>query len=259
MSRKQSKATEQANMRRASERAAAIRAQQERKERRTRALLVSSAVVAVLILVVAVVAAVQASRDTTGQAATPPAGVVDRYSVQMGSSSAPAKVTIYEDFMCPYCGDFERVSEQKLKQYAATGKAQVSYHVVSFLDRSSTTDYSTRAANALAVVLDTAGPGVALRFHNLLYAHQPQEGTAGLSDQQLVGLAVQAGAKSKAVTGPIKDLKFEQWVVNSTNAWSKRGYNSTPTVTVNGKKVAFSSAADLMTNVDAAIQKAQSK
>ncbi len=259
MTKKQSKATQQANMQRASERAAAIRAEHDRKERRTRTLLVTAAVVAVLIVVVAVVVAVQAGRDTTGKAATPPNGAVDTYSVAMGETNAPVTVTVYEDFMCPYCGLFEQVSEERLKKYADSGDVQVRYHVVSFLDHASSSDYSTRAANALAVVLDTAGPEVAVKFHDALYANQPEEGSAGLSDEELVDLAVEAGADKGAIEGPISDLKFEQWVVNSTEAWSKRGFTGTPTVTVNDEKVDFKSAEDLLSNTEQAIQDALAK
>jgi len=259
MTKKQSKATQQANMQRASERAAAIRAEHQRKERRTRTLLVSAVVVAVLLIVVAVVVAVQANRDTTGQAGAVPSGAVDTYSVAMGKPDAPVTVTVYEDPMCPYCGDFEKVSEDKLRQYADSGDVQVRYHMVSFLDRASTSKYSTRAANALGVVLDTAGSDVAIEFHNALYANQPPEGSAGLSDQQLIDLAVKAGADEQAIKGPIDDLKFQQWVVNATNDWSKKGFQGTPTVTVNDKKVGFTSAEDLLANTEQAIQEALTK
>lgn len=259
MTKKQSKATEQANMRRASERAAAIRAEQERKERRTRTLLVTSAVVAVLLIVVAVVVAVQASRDTTGQAGAVPKGAVDTYTVPMGKADAPVKVTVYEDAMCPYCGLFEKASENMLKKYAASGNVQVRYHMVSFLDTASTTKYSTRAANALGVVLDTAGPQTAIKFHNSLYANQPPEASAGLSDEQLISLAVKAGADAQAIKGPIADLKFKQWVVNATNDWSSKGYTGTPTVTVNGKKVSYTSAKELLSSTEKAIQNALNK
>lgn len=259
MTRNQDKATQQANMRSASERAAAIRAEQERKERRTRTLLVTAVVVAVLLIVVAVVVAVQAGRDTTGEAGAVPSGAVDTYSVAMGKADAPVEVTVYEDPMCPYCGDFEKISEQTLKKYADSGDVQVRYHLVSFLDTASSTKYSTRAANAVGVVLDTAGPEVAVKFHNALYANQPPEGSAGLSDEQLVALAVKAGADEQAIKGPIADLAFEQWVVNATDDWSNKGFTGTPTVTVDDKKIDFTSAQDLLANTEQAIQDALAK
>jgi protein-disulfide isomerase len=256
MSKKQSKATKQANAQRAAERAAAIRAEQERKERRKRTLIITAAVVGVLVLVVAIVVAVQAGRDTTGRAATAPQGAVDTYALPMGPDDAPVTVTVYEDFMCPYCGLFEQVSSERLKEYADSGDVQVRYHVVSFLDDASSTDYSTRAANAMAVVLDTAGPEVAVDFHDALFANQPEEGSSGLSDEELVDLAVEAGAEEEQITDPIEDLAFEQWVVNATGEWSDRGFTGTPTVTVNDEQIEFSSAEELVANTEKAIDEA---
>ena len=253
MSKRQSNATKHANLQRASERAAAIRAEQEAKERRTRALMVTGVVVVVLVVVVALVVAFQANRDTTGRAATPPAGAVDTYALPLGEESAPVVVTVYEDMMCPYCGIFEGLSADRMKEYADSGDVQVRYHVVSFLDRASETGYSTRAANALAVVLDTAGPEVAVEFHDTLFASQPPEGGPGLSDEQMVAMAVEAGADRSAIEQPIDDLAFEQWVINSTGEWSDRGFTGTPAVTVNDEKVEFTSAEDLLANTEAAI------
>ena len=111
-----------------------------------------------------------------------------------GKASAPVTVTVYEDFMCPFCGQFEAATRAKLQAGIDAGKVQVQYHVLNFLDAAPPPSYSTRAANALAVVLDTSGPEVAKKFHDLLYENQPAEGSAGLSDAQLVDYAVQAGA-----------------------------------------------------------------
>ena len=256
MTRKQSKATQQANMQHASERAAAIRAEHERKERRSRALVVAAAVIGVLLVVVAIAVGLNAGGSTEGQTSSPPDNVVDEYALAMGDNGAPVTVTVYEDMMCPYCGLFEQVSSDKLKEYAESGDVEVRYHVVSFLDRASEDRYSTRAANALAVVHDTAGPEVAVEFHDALFANQPEEGGAGLSDEQMIDMAVEAGADEKAITGPIADLKFEPWVEDSTEAWSKRGHTGTPTVTVNDEKIDFSSAEDLLANTEKAIAEA---
>lgn len=256
MTKKQSKATKQANLQRASERAAAIRAEHERKERRTRTLLVTAAVVGVLIVVVAVVVGLQAGRDTTGDTATAPSGAVDTYAVPLGEDGAPVTVTVYEDMMCPYCGIFEALSSERMKGYAASGDVQVRYHIVSFLDRQSEDRYSTRSANAVAAVLDTAGPEVAVAFHDALFENQPQEGGAGLSDEDMIELAVEAGADRRAIEGPIEDLAFEQWVVNATGEWSDRGFTGTPAVTVDGEQVEFTSAEDLLANTEAAVEEA---
>ena len=254
MTRKQSKTTKQANAQRATERAAAIRREQEIKERRRRTLTVSVVVVGVLALILAIGYAVQSSRDTSGQAAAVPRGVVDTYALPVGDSGAPVKVTVYEDFLCPVCREFEAGSRAMLTKYVDRGDVQVRNHMVAFLtDSSSPPGYSARAANALGVVLDTSGPGVAKKFHDLLYANQPPEGSSGLSSGQLVDLAVRAGASRAQVTGPINSQKFRQWVTNATDAASKANVTATPTVSVDGQRVTGTSIGQLIANLQTTI------
>ena len=238
MSKKKSTATKQEQISRTAERAAAIRKEHEAKERRRRTLVVTGVAVVVLALIFGIGYAVQSSRDSTGQVATAPSGVADGYAVPVGEPSAPVEVTIYEDFMCPYCGQFEAASHDALARYVDQGDVLVKYHVVSFLDRASDgTKYSTRAMNALGVVLDSAGPEAAKKFHDSLYQNQPEESTPGLSDAQLIDFAVEAGAQESDVAGPITSVKFEQWVQNAGDAASKAKINSTPTVMVDGEPV----------------------
>jgi len=255
MSSKKSNATRRAENLAASERAAAIRKEQERKERRRRTVVITAVIGVVLALLLAAGYAVQSSRDTTGQATTPPSGVVDKYAVPRGQDTAPVTVTVYEDFMCPFCGEFETATRSKLDQRVAAGDVQVRYHVLNFLDGQSTSDYSTRSANALAVVLDTSGPEVAKKFHDSLFEQQPEEGSAGLSDEQLVDLAVQAGADRSAVQSGVEDRTFQQWVDNVTDRASKDGVNSTPTVRVDGKTVEADTIDELVTKLDEEIAK----
>jgi len=124
---------------------------------------------------------------------------------------------------------------------------------VAFLDDASTTDYSTRALNAAAVVLDTAGPEVFLKFHDLLFEHQPAEGSAGLSDAQLVAYAAQAGATKSAVQPGIADRTYEQWVNNVNDQASKNGVTSTPTVRIDGKTLEFGTVDQLVAKVEKAV------
>jgi len=254
MTKKQSKATKTAASQRAAERAAAIRKEQEDKERRRRTMVVAGVVVVVFALVLGIGYAVQSGRDTTGKAATVPGGVVDTYAVPVGKASAPVKLTVYEDFMCPFCGQFESESRGVLKKYIDAGDVRENYRVVSFLDDSSTTKYSTRAMNAFAAVLNSSGPVVAKKFHDLLYENQPAEGSAGLSDAQLLQYAVQAGADRAAVKKAMDSGQFDQWVINATGAFSKAGYTSTPTVLLDGKQVEAQDVQGMVADVEQQIK-----
>lgn len=257
MSSKKSNATRRAETLATHEKAAAVRKEQERAERRRRNVVVGIAIAVVLLLVGGIGYAVQSFRDATGETAAPPAGITDTYALRRGDADAPVTVTVYEDFMCPFCGQFEAASRDSLDQLVESGDAKVEYRVISFLDRASNgTDYSTRAMNALAAVLDTAGADAALAFHDKLYEHQPEEGSDGLSDDLLVQYAVEAGADEAQVRTPIEDRAFETWVGNATDAASKDGVASTPTVQVDGTTIEYRTTDELVTKLQQAVQAA---
>jgi protein-disulfide isomerase len=218
------------------ERAAAALRQQEVIERRRRFAMVGS-VIAVLVIIGGATWFAISRGDTTGEtvAASDTPANTEAYAVVVGDAAASTTLTFYEDPQCPACQQFESTVNADVNQGISDGKVKVEYRIVSFLDRASTNEYSSRAANALFVVADTAGPDAFKKFHDLLYENQPAEGSAGPDDDQLIALAVQAGADETAVRAKIEDDAFGQYVVNATDQWSKDGYNTTPTVLVDGK------------------------
>lgn len=217
------------------ERAQAMMREQQRRER-TRNLSVVAAVVVAILVVVGVGFYVQSNRDKTGQVAKDaPANLTGAYSVTIGKASAPTTIKLYEDLQCPICKAFESVTGQQVQAAIADGKVKVEYHMVAFLDGSSTTHYSSRALNAAMAVLDTAGPEAFLKFHSTAYANQPAEGSAGVPDSTLIQWAVQAGAPQSEVTSLIDNDTYHQWVLNATDQMSKDHVTGTPTVYINGK------------------------
>ncbi len=220
-----------------SERAQALMREQKRKER-TRNWFVVGAVVLAIAIIAGVMFAVTNKNDKTGQAVSSsgtPSNLSGAYNVTIGKSSAPDTIKMYEDFQCPICKEFEALTGDQVRQGIADGKIKVDYHMVAFLDRASTTNYSSRALNAAMAVLSTAGPDAFLKFHTLAYANQPEEGSAGVPDSTLIDWAVQAGADKSAVTPLINGNVYHQWVVNATDQMSKDGVNGTPTVFINGQ------------------------
>jgi protein-disulfide isomerase len=217
------------------ERAQAMLREQQRKER-IRNLSVVAAVVVAILVIIGVGFYVQTNRDKTGQTAkSTPAHLTGAYAVTLGKASAPTTIKLYEDLQCPICKEFEAATGTQVQAAIAAGKVKVEYHMVAFLDGSSSTNYSSRALNAAAAVLDTAGPEAFLKFHTTAYGQQPAEGSAGVPDSTLIQWAVQAGAPEAKVATLIDNNTYHQWVLNATDQMSKDHVTATPTVYINGK------------------------
>jgi protein-disulfide isomerase len=216
----------------AAARAAAVREEQQKRERR-RVLVMGGSVAAVVIaLVVAAVLVVNSSGVDTDEVQ---AGSSE-YGLTIGPEDAPTEIVIYEDFLCPACGAFEAEANDDLAQAAADGDARVEYRPFVLLDGFD--DYSPRAVNAFAVVLDESGPEVAKRFHDELYADQPSESDSTFPDADwLVEKAVAAGADEAAVRPGIEDMAQQDFVDQATSEAQSAGVNSTPTVIVDGEVV----------------------
>jgi protein-disulfide isomerase len=180
-----------------------------------------------------------------------PANTVDG-TISVGSADAPVTVDLYEDFQCPNCKAFEAESGSTLAQLVAAGTVRARYHGMAFLDTSANDQYSTRALNAAAVVVATAGPDAFQKFHDLLFANQPAEGGSGLTYEQLVEYAGQAGATGSTVEQDIRELTYGDWVKTATDRASKDGVTGTPTVLVGGTKLADLSPDGLTAAVTAA-------
>jgi protein-disulfide isomerase len=201
--------------------------------------------------VLVVVIVVQTHRTSTSATAATPANAAGT-TIVVGSATAPVTVDLYEDFQCPNCKAFEAESGQTIAQLIAAGTVQAHYHGMAFLDTSANDQYSTRALNAAAVVLATAGPDAFQAFHDLLFANQPPETGSGLTDDQLVAYAQQAGATGSSVRTDIQGLAYGDWVKKSTDQASKDGVTGTPTVLVDGKPLSDHSPDGLTAAVQAA-------
>ena len=145
----------------ARERAAQLHRQQEAAARRRRVTTVTSVVVVGLLVVLGL--GVLVLRDGGGGTvvdAQAPAGLVDG-AIVSGQAAAPVTLTLYEDLQCPGCKAFEAASGDTIDELVASGDVRVETRPLAFLDRQSSTDYSSRALNALACVQDVSPDAVA--------------------------------------------------------------------------------------------------
>lgn len=247
----------------AREKARLLREQQQRRQRRNRVLL-QGGIAVVVLAIVAVVALViinavrppgpgPKNMASDGITITQGGNAVRTAAVPAGGDPAApptpstGKIVIrtYEDFGCPFCGQFEKTNSAYITSLLKTGSATLTIYPVSILDRSfSGSKYSTRAANAAAAVANYS-PDQFSAFHTLLYANQPAEGSQGLSDDELIAYAKQAKVSNLAqITAAIQGHRFFNWVGDATDRFLKGGLPSsnvksvqgTPIVIVNGKQ-----------------------
>jgi protein-disulfide isomerase len=184
-----------------------------------------------------------------GNVAVPtPANPSDASPVASPANAAGVvDITLYVDYLCPICGQFEAANQPAIADLLARGAATIEIHPIAILtNRSQGTQYSLRAANAAACVANDY-PNSFMNFHNALFENQPQEETPGWTDEELIGFATQAGAGPK-VEACINDMQFKDWVKASTeraisgdvaiNNKDKKfkGVTGTPTIVINGKQ-----------------------
>jgi protein-disulfide isomerase len=190
-------------------------------------------------------------REASGAtaSATPTSGATD--------AAGAVRITLYVDYLCPTCGAFEKANGAYIQNLVESGAATVDIHPVAVLtNRSQGTKYSLRAANAAACVADRS-PAQFLAVNQALYARQPEEGTAGLTDAQLtrVVTGVDGLRDRSGIRECIEDQTFAKWVDERTTAVtdgkipgsSLDEFPGTPLVLVNGQRYELT---DPITNDD---------
>ena len=214
------------------ERAAAALKEKERRERR-RQILTVAGVMAAVVLIIAAGFVINSMRDNTAEnaAAAPTTG--SEFGLTIGPDSAPHKVVIYEDFLCPYCGELEKQTHEELATLADEGKVQVEYRPIVILNDIG--PYSARAAVMFTLVQQKYGDEAAKQFHDLLFANQPSESGPFPSREDLYALAAQAGADPDELKTAFEAGDGAEAVAAAPNEFKDLGFKGTPTIIVDGK------------------------
>lgn len=154
-------------------------------------------------------------------------------------------IQIWVDYLCPVCGEFEKANAAQIETLVESGVATLEIHPVAILDRAAQgSRYSSRAANASACVANYS-PNQFFEFNALLFENQPEEGTTGLTDDELIGLTEEVNVlTASTVAKCITDEKFKSWVADATERATSNeallspesGLFGTPTVFVGGAR-----------------------
>jgi protein-disulfide isomerase len=248
----------------AREKARVLRDQQRKKEKRSKVFVQGGVIIAALaILAVVGLIIVNSVKPPSpgprnmlsdgiligeGFTATPTAALkpgAEPVPNAIDESSDVVRIQMFVDYFCPICGEFEKANGDQITTWVESGAATVEIFPMAILDRlSQGTKYATRAANAAACVADSS-PDQYYDFNTILFENQPKEGSAGLTDAELIDLTKEAGVSNpRVIANCIEDQKFKNWVADAraraqngpipnSNVDSVAG---TPTVIVNGVK-----------------------
>lgn len=212
------------------------------------------AVVAVLaVAVIGYVVFQQMKPSTSGTEAIPLApadhtisapAVRDGNTVLVGKDTATVTVDVYEDFLCPICGTFEKTYGATIKQAVDDGKVKIRYHILPMLSsRSNPPGYSADSANA---GLCAADAGKFNAFHAALFAKQPEEGEAGYTKDQLIKLGKDVGVTSASFESCVQNQTYKSQLDDLMTQTSNDPvlkdpdtgrFRGTPSVAANGKLV----------------------
>lgn len=219
------------------------RERQRASERRRRTLIVASAVVGVLALaaVVGLIAANSGGKGDKSEAGGPvaaPSGATgkDSLAIQVGADDAPSTLTIWEDFRCPVCAQFENAFRDAIHQLEKTGQIKAEYHLATIIDGNLGGSGSLRAANAAACAQDV---GKFPAYHDVLYRNQPQEADDAFGDNaKLIELSGKVpGLDTPDFRSCVNDGKHDAWVQKSNTAFQNGGFQGTPTALLNGESI----------------------
>lgn len=133
-------------------------------------------------------------------------------------NSSVVSVRLYVDYFCPACKSFESANQAQISGWLKSGAITLEVHPISILDRSSLgTAYSSRAANAGACVANYS-PDDYWAFTQEMFASEPDENTAGLSNAQIVSVIRTAGvANVSQISDCVNSNRFKDWVSAATD------------------------------------------
>lgn len=157
------------------------------------------------------------------------------YGVPANTAPSAPTFSLYEDFQCPACANFEAGGFSEVLESANRGEIALYFHPMIFLDRNpAAKNSSLRATMAFGCAVDL---DKTLDYHSGVFTLQPGDGT-GWSDKQLLDLAKEvgiAGADYDSFQSCLQSQKYLDWARNSQLAAALKGVPGTPGAFLNNE------------------------
>jgi protein-disulfide isomerase len=235
---------EEARARRlAEERARAERAQRARRMQMLGGVLIAAIVIVVIAVVVSSSGGGSKAPAATSTAAKQQAAAVDsllrgipQSGVTLGSPTAKVTVTEFGDLECPVCKAFATSSESQLiSNDVRSGKVRLVYRSLETATGNGPNGSMWVPQQAAA---NAAGAqGKAWNYIELFYHEQGDETTSYVNQSYLQGLAQQiTGLNYSAWQSARQSSTYTSQVTADGHAAAARGFNSTPTIVIQGPK-----------------------
>ncbi|MQA05709.1 MAG: thioredoxin domain-containing protein [Streptosporangiales bacterium] len=225
-----------------------LRQEMERRKRRTRRNRIIGLAAGVLVLALIATGGVlvyqkqqrdeaeaKAKQRAAIKARTPDKIDKDGLSVPVGDPDAPVTLTVYEDFRCPACKQFEAAYGKSINKLVKEGKLKVKYRLVTIIDANVGGNGSKVAGNAALCANEV---GQFQKLHTGLFASQPPEDQDLFTAQNVLMLSSQIkglGDDPKFQKCVKKD-QFRKWLPKVEKEFTKRfPQPSTPSLILDDK------------------------
>lgn len=211
---------------------ARLATEQSTRRKKERKILIFAAV-GLLLIALVVGVGIQLSRfNSNPDVASKPANgfaavsVQDGVPVKLGKPGAKTTLTVYSDFLCSHCQDFEDAFSETIRKHQDDGTLTLESVPMSFI-----APQSASMTNAFACAVDQ---GVGQGYYGGLFENKSLQWT----DEQLIEL----GKKVKPDMGEefntcVTRKKNQSYVDSMTKYAGEKGVESTPTIFLNEEKV----------------------
>ena len=210
-----------------------LREEQARKDKRAKIITVSIVSAAILVFIGLVLfiivngnSSAQPEDLKTGEQSVP-ATVTENGAFLVASDSVnenAKRVDVFFDPICPGCGIVDRAIGDKLSELVDNGEINLYLSPVSFLDITSSDQYSTRAINAFITIAEY-DPKLSLKFMNAIFEKdfQPDEGIRYVSvpDESFVEIAKSVGVPDD-ISESITQRKYVDWITENSETQTSR-------------------------------------
>ena len=174
---------------------------------------------------------------------------IPRTGRTLGSPAAKVVLDEWEDFQCPACSFYSTTIEPEIiSRFVQPGGLRIAFHDFAFLGRESTdAAVAARCADVQGKFWD---------YHQWLYANQQGENQGWFSRERLAAIADQVGLDRTTWDACVADGSQVAVVAAEKAAGTAAGVSGTPTLMIDGRILAFKTPAELLQQIQAAIDAA---